>query len=582
MFEKLNNAKSFSQNTRITRKDNYRIIPIRLKQVCKSLFSKIASAFGYQTLEKTSMLVRKQLFPSIETSSSSRDEKTATRSTILKLLKNERKNHPQKRIVLNEILQENGYSTVIKGEIFENQKVFIDVDFKGIRFQDCYFDWFHFSGSSFNEVIFQNCTLNNTSFMNTSLEKCSFDHCIMQEVMFTGANLNDTTFASSNLLGNSFEDASIENSSFSNVNMPGTHFFEAQVRNSTISESNLQNTVFFETQEYFIIDSDSQNTHNHTAPISATLVDPENNYDTTSKSYVKLEDQSHTIPILITLQPQKIDVSKLSSQVERFLDEIEECNERKSPIPQQLFNKIRESSEDNEAFKIFKKARALAAREVNVFFLPGGDEEIPLRLFGEKNTPKTQLPVDYRRSLFTLALVHHSFNQGIPLMATCLGFQTANVYFGAKVEQHTPNQMGVQKYKSLKKTHKGLLHKAFDRPILGLAWHYQGISAKRADEIQHLESMVIYNNLIKASEVTYSGATPMILLQFHPECYKSDAAESKIQVIYDKFLKIILSKKNDYFWKILSDSAQAHKNKRLALKELMMKPPVLKKIPFQP
>lgn len=78
----------------------------------------------------------------------------------------------------------------------------------------------------------------------------------------------------------------------------------------------------------------------------------------------------------------------------------------------------------------------------------------------------------------------------------------------------------------------------------------------------------MYENLVKASETKDSGAVPMILLQFHPEFYKTPTAHNMEREIVDRLLNFKMSVENEAFWNILSDSADAHRAKQAAIKQL--------------
>lgn len=63
--------------------------------------------------------------------------------------------------------------------------------------------------------------------------------------------------------------------------------------------------------------------------------------------------------------------------------------------------------------------------------------------------------------------------------------------------------------------------------IVGACFH-QAVSEETL-ATEHLETSVLYKGLVKAAELDKAGATPMVLLQFHPEFYKAETADSMTQ-----------------------------------------------------
>jgi hypothetical protein len=152
-------------------------------------------------------------------------------------------------------------------------------------------------------------------------------------------------------------------------------------------------------------------------------------------------------------------------------------------------------------------------------------------------------------------------------MAVCRGFQMSNVYFGAQLIQHVEGHKGVQTLELTTPEKRGLYGEAMKNNIVSACFHHQAVP-EETPATEHLETAVRYEGLVKATELDKSGATPMVLLQFHPEFYKADTADSMQREFVDRGLNFKMSKENEAFWNILSDSAKAHRTKQAALKEI--------------
>lgn len=472
------------------------------------------------------------------------------------------------KIDLAKVLESNGFSTEITDIKFSDEFSLNNMSLTGIKFANCKFEWTQCSGSVLSDVLFSNCTIDNLSLMNSKLENCMFQDCKMREVMFTGANLENVIFERSSLISSSFEDASLNKCLFVTVSMPATHFLDAAISDTQIALSNLENAVFFGTSNQFAMDTASKKTAVITRPTTAILVHPGSRGITTPKAFMKLDQSAGVLGLRITMQAQKTMKDEVNQEVEEALKTIqEEKSKGGAPIAQQLIQEFSQKP-DSETAKILKKAEKLAA-EVDSFFLPGG-EDVPPALYGKEKEEKTDWGGDYRRSILELGIIHQSFNRGIPLMAVCRGFQMSNVYFGAQLIQHIDGHKGIQKFELSTPEKVGLFSEAMQSSILSASFHHQGILEENANT-QHLEIAVRYEGLVKAAALKESGSVPMILLQFHPEFYKADTADSITREFIDTYLEMHMSKENELFWNILSESAEGYRVKLAALPQIKSK-----------
>lgn len=537
----------------ITRKNDKNSIISDLQQKASHLFDNVSYFFNFLTKNQANKLINKALHKQGIKSHRLPQITSYKLRTILEELPF------GKKVSLSKLLKQHGFATTITDQLFSDTFCFDKINLENIIFDNCEFNWTNLSDLSLKNVIFRNCKILNVSLMNANFKNCSFENCEIREVMFIGAALVDVNVVKSSLISTSFEEASLLDCKFISISAPATHFFEATVINSAILDSNLKDTLFFKSLNQFQIDNKSKLTAIVTKPITAILIDPESRGVSTPKAFIKLDQNANTIPIRINMSPQTVKKDDINQEIEALLKEIGPYDKNKTPIAQLLINKIKDNS-SLKSSKILKKAKKLAS-QVNAFFLPGG-EDIPPALYGQEKEPETEYENDYRRSIFELSLIHVSFNKGIPLMGVCRGFQMANIYFGAQLIQHIKGQIGNQKFQLNPLGKKGIYAKIMKNTLTSVCFHHQAVSEKTT-ATEHLETSVSYKGLVKASELIRSGVAPMILLQFHPEFYRTSTANSIKRELIDSYLNIRISKENEEFWKLLSDSAKTHKAKRL-------------------
>lgn len=532
----------------------------RLSHSLKKIFGNIAYRLNYLTAHKARHLIKRQILKNQNIVFASPKRLNQLIKQAIKLAKI----HPETKIKLSDFLKEKGFDPFIS-DLYVSNKIKLDVfDLEGVTFNNCKFEWAKFSGLNLNNVSFIDCKISNTSFMNANLKNCKFENCIIRETMFTGTSLEAVSFKKSQLICNSFEDAHLSSCFFSASLLPGTHFFDAAIEDCSISRCNLQDTLFFGKMDLFQIDKKSDETAVVTKPTAAILVNPEMRGVTTPKAFLKLDQAAHMIPVCISAKAQNVSQEEVNSEVTSMLEEIGPYDSEKLPIAQQLLKIIRNEPESESAI-ILNKAKSLASH-VDSIFLPGG-EDIPPALYGKEVESKTEWGNDYRRSILELALVQQSFKKGIPLMAICRGFQVANVYFGAQLKQHVKWQEGKKKFKLNTEGKNGLYAQAMKKNIVGVVSHHQGIPIQGAPT-RDLLTVVTKSGLVEATELKNPASAPMILLQFHPEFYRAKTSKSFLESFYHKILRVGLSKGNDLFWRILSDSARAYRTKKIALEEI--------------
>lgn len=545
-----------------------------------NFLSAIASLFNLLTARKANEIIVKHLAYSNNSNGLKKNSESNLKHISMNKLKKvikEANKGKKREIDLGSLLESQGYSREIRGLKFSNEISFSNVKLEGITFAKCNFDWSHFHSSILTNVKFQYCNLSYTSFDNSSLKNCLFENCEMRQVMFVNAKIESSDFFRSSLIGSSFEDALITDCIFLKVLMPATHFLEAMIQNTTIIESNLKDAVFFGKLNDFIFreNDSSKRTAIVTKPTTAIVLSPRYRGMTTPMAFLKIENNAQTLPLRIASKPLKVDRKNINQEIDNALLEIRTKRENDESIPKLLIAEILNQDKYDNCNRILQKTRVLAS-EVDSFYLAGGEDIAP-SLYGKEEEKQTEWDNDYRRSFFELCIVHQVVNKGIPLMGVCRGFQITNVYFGAQLVQnikgHGATVEVVQKFNLTNKEQLGLYHSIFKNTFFSISGHHQAIPLESQAK-EYLEPSVIYKKIIKAAEAKFSGSSPMILLQFHPEFYEAKTALHSLEGLRNKALTGLISKENDIFWDILHQSASSYKSKKAVLKALKTRPEI--------
>lgn len=247
--------------------------------------------------------------------------------------------------------------------------------------------------------------------------------------------------------------------------------------------------------------------------------------------------------------PSNINSNALDNEIMKVLKHIEDNKLHNKQVSRaEAFMQIVKSGEFEApwSLKVIKNIQD-QAKQMDCIFLPGG-EDVPPVWYGMAVHRNNE---SFYRSLVELTLIQEARHNGIPLMGVCRGHQVVHVYYGKKLEQSVDNQYGIQTFKLLNKDQKGLLADLFRNELRGRVMHHQGVSiAEGTNGEGDLEPLTSADGLIKAAESKFGTASPIILTQFHPECYDSNDYYSD------------LTKNNGTIFKILHDSANTRNLKR--------------------
>lgn len=459
-----------------------------------------------------------------------------------------------------------GFSTQLSYIALDADTPLIHARLNGVQFVNCTIDWCSFRESSLSDAEFLACNLRNTSFIHASLRNCLFQDCIMREVMMACASLDDVSFERCDIVIGSFENARIADSRFDTVTMAGTHFLNAEVSRSSIRNSNLENSVFFSALPDFDVDQASRETAAITSPTTVLLIDPDDRGTSISRVLVKLDQVASMIPLRIAMRSPSIDRREFDHEIGVVLQRIAVSAGGDLPIAQRLLHMIDDHPETfAQLASITAKAKTLSAN-VNAIVLPGG-EDLPSALYGEEED-KAESGSDHRRSLLELALLRESLNRGVPMLAICRGFQLVNVYFGAKMWQNVEGQRGTRDFNLTQNCRNGIYGEAMRKTLASVVSHHQAIPVSAQALAEHLTPSVVHEELVEAVESPHGGAVPALVLQFHPEFFRTEPMYRAPQSFVPPSASLPMSPANQIFWKIFSGAAKAHRAKQAVISEL--------------
>jgi putative glutamine amidotransferase len=100
---------------------------------------------------------------------------------------------------------------------------------------------------------------------------------------------------------------------------------------------------------------------------------------------------------------------------------------------------------------------AQIARTLDAIILPGSPADIDPKLFSVPAHPKASRP-DVKRQKTDFALLDHALATGKPVLATCYGLQSLNVYLGGSLCQDIPSQLRGPLIHSSDSDHQDAMH----------------------------------------------------------------------------------------------------------------------------
>jgi len=177
---------------------------------------------------------------------------------------------------------------------------------------------------------------------------------------------------------------------------------------------------------------------------------------------------------------------------------------------------------------------ARIAGTLDAFILPGSPADIDPKLYNAPAHAKAARP-DLKRQRTDFALLEHALAAGKPVLATCYGIQSLNVYLGGSLYQDIPSQMRDPLIHSSDSDHKDAAHeiRVSGGRLAGLA----GRRDVRVNSSHHQSVKKPGRNLrvtakapdgvIEALEWT-GGPGWVVGVQWHPERMPRDPLAQKL------------------------------------------------------
>ena len=494
--------------------------------------------------------------------------------------------NPNEKINFLSILTQLGYPPTLENIQFDLQKITVnrqrglgrtlpswgtnllkEIDFSGIRCNECHFRYVNLSKSNFKDCVFEKCYLAHTNFEKAKISSTTFNSCQIHDAIFDQADMRDTVFKDCNLNYASFSGAQLKSVSFlgepdyssmkhqreilfSNkdltqasytLKLDGCNFLNAHVTDCKIVGSDITDTLFYNADKSgFLLSCPPPSIQK---PLIAELWNNQQPGYSATKLQFALKQE--LIPIKYNYKLSDIDKQALDSEVKQLLVEVKNSS---LPIPQALIQtaKINPARFPNVKL-IIDKAKELTT-QVHAVVLPGGADVEPEFFGQERKADVHHCEKNYRRSLFEFAIIHHAQLQGMPLMGICRGTQMINVYCGGTLHP-VSNQR--QKSQSLKVEEEGIIRSVLGNNVRVFSCHNHAIDSVAPG----LKVKMQTEDVPKALE-SDQGA-PVILTQFHPE----------FAGLAGKVANPGISNTNKNFWGMLATSAQAYARKKNLFKE---------------
>lgn len=184
---------------------------------------------------------------------------------------------------------------------------------------------------------------------------------------------------------------------------------------------------------------------------------------------------------------------------------------------------------------------AQIAKTLDAFVLPGSPADVDPKLYGAPPHAKTAKP-DSKREQTDFALLKHALPGGKPVLATCYGIQSLNVYLGGNLYQDVPSELSRRIKHSDKRRNADATHAAHVTggrlAMLAKKPHVQVNSSHHQAIRQPGEGLRVTakapDGVIEALEWT-RGPGWVLGVQWHPERMPQDPLAQKLfrRLVYE-------------------------------------------------
>lgn len=502
-----------------------------------------------------------------------------------------------KPALLTELIHLAGFPAILANMSFGQQDCDLlqQCDLAGLKFRSCHFSEDFVYQKPFDNCQWQQCQFTHSLFNQGVFHHCQFTDCDFKEPLFVNSQLDHTIFDQCQIKHASFEDAAFSQTTFHHCRLPGSHFLGSTATHTSFHNCDLRNTHFFGAEKkHFQIDRTSQQTLRHEIPSIALPIYPKVRGVSTPRLHRKLLEIAHLQPLKIAVESPQLPPAIINAEVNQLLRERALSPDPTLSIPRQILQ-IADQKPDHypQLYGIIQKAKHIA-NAISGLVLSGG-EDVPPPLYGQDQShEQTYWGDDYRRSMLEIALLREAISRGIPVMAICRGFQLLNVYHGTALLQHIGNdQRGIRTLpvSPAPRSQAGLFGHLLDN-LTTAVYHHQAVP-REPYPARGLEAASHDDRWILATESAYSGAAPLIGLQFHPEFYQASEASSATEndtvstqrlvadrsatqphdqglqnpsELVSRGLTTMMSQQNDRIWSVFSESVGQAFHKKAAVR----------------
>jgi len=413
----------------------------------------------------------------------------------------------------SDYLSNNFYSGNLSNITF-NARTMDKLKFKNIRFYNCDLDGVTANKCTFTKVKFNNCSFNDFAAIESSFINSSITDSVLNNAAFWTCNFSSFQYVNCDMTKTCLNESSLDKFEIHSSTLLETNFQGVKVKSkSKLSKCDLTDTLLCDSKLKFKIEKCTE--HRFTRPVVAVLWNFENPLTYASIGVAAVSDNG-AIPLKADYEPRDLDVSKLNSEVNSTLKEINNLptGSYKSR-PKEL---VKRAPLKTEMAKIYTKANEVI-RHSDGLFLPGGKDINP-SYYGETKHLLTAHDSDHRRGLYEFCALKFATEAEMPVMGICRGHQVVWVYMGGTLHQNLKGHSGGARHfltaDATAPSHiQEITRKLVGDGIHGVSLHHQGCKkigeglyvAMRSDD--GLPEFIVSNN------------GQIACTQFHPEIYYS-------------------------------------------------------------
>ena len=411
-----------------------------------------------------------------------------------------------------------------------------NLNFSKITFKNCNFSSVNLSESSFSNVQFIDCDLSESTNIGGAYKNCMFNNCILTNVFYDHSSFENTHFDRCDLTLGNFKSTRLTGTNFTNSNLSKMNFWKSTVINSEISKCIYTDTLFFQTKfraDFFIPREVDK-------PVVLFLWNARKKGMSAEKIRNEMSSQD-LIPFLIDYTLPQIDQNELH----QVFDEIPSHQHTENSSIAQSILQNTQNSAVNSIGSMVKEILP----HIDVIVMPGGADIDP-EFYGQIADETTNTAGCLARSILEFQTLRHANTMGIPLMGICRGAQTANVFYGGKLDQDiSGHQYKFQNYKT--EQQNGIIAGIIQsETVRSVSAHHQAVS----ETGKKLEEVITYKGIPKAWEK--KAGAPQIFYQFHPEFIKDSSFLS------GKYMTSSMSKKNHELFDIIGELGKQKKTQK--------------------